>query len=131
MKLGKSIKYILLTALILIISNSLLEYAQAFIFGGRHDFELMYIFLLYTLILFQWVFILAITIFYLIRSKLKSNNYSLMVFLGAILSFAFYAFYWLGANSGDLGTLRLAIINSIIFGLIMESMYRRIIINEA
>ncbi|SRR5258706_7321645 len=122
------IKFVLVGTIILITANSLLEYLQSFVFGGHRDFELARIFFLYTIILFQWVFILALCIFYFVRAKLKNLNFVLAWILGSLISFAFYSFYWLGANSGDMATLRLAIINSVTFGFIMETLYNKIVL---
>jgi hypothetical protein len=126
----KMLTFTLLGALVLIVTNAVLAEIQALVFGQRADLELMWIFLMFTLLLFQWVFIIALLIFYAIRRKIPSNNFMLFAAIGSIISFAFYSFYWLGANQGDPTTLRLAIINSVFFGLIMEYMYRRIVIGS-
>lgn len=126
----KEILYIFFGAFLLIITDSILRYFQMISFndyGDNADFDLARIFFLFSLILFQWVFILAMFIFYFIRKRIRSQNMMLNWLLGFIICFAFYSFYWLGADQGSLKTLRMAIINCTAFGFIMEKLYQKMV----
>jgi len=124
--------FILIGALALIITDPILKYIQILIFNPNNHISIdeIWIGFLFILILFQWVFIIVLSIFYFVRTRLKNNNFIVMWALGALICFAFYSFYWLGADQGDLKTLRTVILNCLAFGYIMEKLYRRIILGE-
>src|SRR5258708_4760436 len=89
----RKLNFFLFGALILIITNSLLAYFQSFIFGERSDLELYLIFFLFSLILFQWAFILVLIGYYVIRKKISSNNQIINWLLGFLICFLPYSLF--------------------------------------
>jgi hypothetical protein len=126
----KILTFIAVGTFILIIADSFFVFLQSLIFGERADIEFSFIYLMFTICLFQWVFVLALVLFYFLRSKLNIRNFHLGWLVGSLISFTFYSFYWLVANEGDVKTLRLIIINSLLLGFIMVYLYNKIILNN-
>jgi hypothetical protein len=125
----KIVSFILSGALMLITANTLLAVIQAFIIAGKSDLELAWAFLMYSLILFQWAFLLVVISYYFIRRKTNSNNRVASWVLGFMTCFLPYLFYcW--ADEWGTNTIRMAVINCIAFGFMLDWLYQRMILRR-
>ena len=125
-----TVAFILLGALMLIIANTVLAVVQSFLISGQSDLELAWMFFMFSLILFQWVFLLVMTAYYLIRRETNPNRQITNWLLGFLICFFPYLFYcW--ADEWSKTVIRTAVINCIAFGFMLDWLYRRMIMKES
>lgn len=128
-ELKSKLYFFLLGALLLIVANSVLAYFQSFIFGERTDLELYWISFVFSVILFQWAFILVMIAYYAIREKINSNRRIINWAVGFVTCFIPYLFYCM-AEEWDNNTIRVAILNCIVFGFVLDWLYKAMILQN-